>query len=41
MVDGSSHIATGVSFEIVPPKVYGKEGQMLTWILAAAKIISE
>jgi hypothetical protein len=41
MIDGSAHTATGVSFGKVPDKVYQKEGQMITWVMPAAKIINE
>lgn len=38
VVDGTSHIATGVSFTKVPDKPYQSQGQKVTWALMAADI---
>jgi hypothetical protein len=38
VTDGTSHIATGVSFTKIPPKSYQKQGQMITWMLMAGDI---
>lgn len=38
VADGTSHIATGVSFTKVPDKPYQAQGQKVTWVLMAADI---
>ena len=38
--DGTSHVATGVSFGKIPDKAYAAQGQMVTWVLWAADIQS-
>lgn len=38
--DGTSHIATGVSFGKIPDKAYAAQGGMVTWTLWAADIQS-
>jgi hypothetical protein len=38
IVDGSQHVASGVSPQKVPDKVYGKEAQVVTWIVMACNI---
>ena len=38
--DGTSHIITGMSFGKIPDKPYQAEGQMVTWTLFAASIVS-
>lgn len=40
VVDGSSHICTGVSFGKVPDKPYSSAGGRVTWQLYAADIVS-
>lgn len=40
VTDGTSHSATGVSFQKVPDKKYGKQGGSVTWILMAADVQS-
>ena len=40
MLDGSSHKATGVSFEKIPDKPYEAQGKTVTWVLMAANIVS-
>ena len=37
-VDGTQHIANGVSFQKVPDKSYQAQGQYVTWVLMAADI---
>lgn len=34
---GSQHEANGVSFQKKPTKSYGKQGQMISWVLMAAE----
>jgi len=41
LLDGSTHIATGVSFDKVPDKPYHASGQKVTWKLMAANIINQ
>ena len=38
--DGTSHIASGVSFQKVPDKSYQAQGQMVAWVLKAANLQS-
>ena len=38
--DGTSHIATGMSFQKIPDKQYQAQGQMVNWTLFAADIQS-
>ena len=38
LIDGSTHLATGVSFEKIPDKPYEASGQKITWKLMAANI---
>lgn len=38
--DGTSHTATGVSFQKMADKPYQAQGQMVTWTLMAANIVS-
>ena len=38
--DGTSHLATGLSFQKVPDKSYQAQGQRVTWVLMAANIQS-
>lgn len=38
MVDGSTHVCTGVSPSKIPDKVYAAQGQKLTWNLMCADI---
>ena len=38
VVDGTSHFATGVSFQKVPDKPYQAQGQRISWVLMAADI---
>jgi hypothetical protein len=38
--DGTSHVATGVSFGKIPDKAYAAQGAMVTWTLWAANIQS-
>lgn len=38
LIDGSTHVATGVSFRKVPDKPYAAQGQRITWSLMAASI---
>jgi hypothetical protein len=40
VTDGTSHILTGVCFQKLPDKPYGKQGQMVTWTLLAGDIQS-
>ena len=40
IVDGSSHVASGMSFQKVPDKSYQAQGQRVTWVLMAADIHS-
>ncbi len=41
MIDGSMHTATGVSPGKMPDKTYQQQGQKITWVLPAARIINE
>lgn len=41
LLDGSSHIATGVSFAKVPDKPYQAQGQRVTWRMMAANVINQ
>lgn len=41
LIDGSTHILTGVSFEKIPDKPYEAAGQKMTWKLMAAQIINQ
>lgn len=41
MLDGSVHIASGVSFSKVPDKPYHAQGQRITWSLMAADIVNQ
>jgi hypothetical protein len=36
--DGTSHIATGISFQKVPDKSYQAQGQKVSWVLMCADI---
>jgi hypothetical protein len=38
--DGTSHIATGISFQKVPDKSYQAQGQKVSWVLMCADIQS-
>lgn len=38
IVDGSTHIAQGISPSKIPDKTYAAQGQRLTWVLMAADI---
>jgi hypothetical protein len=38
--DGTSHIATGVSFGKIPDKAYSSQGAKVTWQLWAADIVT-
>jgi hypothetical protein len=38
IVDGSTHVCTGVSFNKIPDKVYAAQGQRQTWTLPCADI---
>jgi hypothetical protein len=38
--DGTSHILTGLSFGKMPDKTYQAEGQMISWTLWAANVVS-
>ena len=38
--DGTSHMATGMSFQKIPDKPYQAQGQMITWTFLAADIQS-
>jgi len=38
VVDGTSHVARGVSFQKVPDKPYQAQGQRISWVLMAADI---
>jgi hypothetical protein len=38
VVDGTSHIATGVAFQKVPDKGYEKEGKQVSWVFMCADI---
>lgn len=38
LVDGSQHVATGVSPSKPPDKPYGEQGQHITWVLHCARI---
>jgi hypothetical protein len=38
VVDGSSHIASGMSFLKIPDKTYGADGATVTWDILAADI---
>lgn len=40
LIDGSTHVLTGVSFEKIPDKPYEAQGQKMTWKLMAANIIN-
>jgi activator of HSP90 ATPase len=40
ILDGSQHIATGVSIQKTPPKTYDARGGMITWVLLAANIVN-
>jgi len=37
---GSSHLATGVSFQRMPDTPYSAQGQRISWVLMAADIMS-
>jgi len=39
-IDGSSHVATGISPQKIPDKTYQAQGQRVTWVLMAADIQS-
>ena len=41
LLDGSTHIATGISFAKIPDKPYHAQGQKMTWRLMAANIINQ
>ena len=40
LIDGSTHVLTGVSFDKIPDKPYQAAGQKMTWKLLAANISS-
>lgn len=40
VLDGSSHTATGVSFQKFPDKPYAAQGQRVTWHLMAANLVN-
>ena len=40
LLDGSTHLLTGVSFGKIPDKPYQSHGQKITWSLMAANIIN-
>lgn len=40
VVDGTEHLATGVSFVKIPPKAYDARGGMITWDLNGSNIIN-
>jgi len=40
LLDGSTHILSGVSFEKIPDKPYHAAGQKITWNLMAANIVN-
>jgi Bacteriophage KPP10, Structural protein ORF10 len=40
LLDGSTHIASGISFAKIPDKPYQASGQKITWRLMAANIIN-
>ena len=40
LLDGSTHILSGVSFQKIPEKPYEAHGQKVTWKLMAANIIN-
>ncbi len=41
IVDGSSHLATGVAPVKVPDKTYAEQAQRVTWVLRACNIVSQ
>lgn len=41
IVDGTSHLATGVGPQKVPDKTYGDQAQPVTWILMACNIVNQ
>lgn len=38
LVDGSTHVATGIAPTKIPDKIYAAQGQRLTWVLLCADI---
>jgi Bacteriophage KPP10, Structural protein ORF10 len=38
IIDGSTHVCKGITPQRMPPKVYARQGQMLTWTLMCADI---
>jgi hypothetical protein len=41
LLDGSTHILSGVSFQKIPEKPYQASGQKITWKLMAANVINQ
>ncbi len=41
IIDGSVHTITGISPGKIPDKVYASQGGKITWMLPAARVISE
>ena len=39
LIDGSTHVLTGVSFDKIPDKPYQAAGQKITWKLMATNIV--
>ena len=40
LLDGSSHVLTGVSFQRIPAKAYAAHGAKITWNLMACNIVN-
>jgi hypothetical protein len=40
LLDGSTHVLTGVSFDKIPDKPYQAQGQKVTWTLHAANVVN-
>lgn len=40
VLDGATHVFSGVSFQKIPDKPYESEGRNVTWILMAANIVN-
>lgn len=40
LIDGSTHVLTGCSFDKIPDKPYEAAGQRITWKLMAANIVN-
>lgn len=41
IVDGSSHVGTGVAPVKVPDKTYAEKAQVVTWVLRACNVVSQ